>query len=345
MISRIKKLENKLFYNTSILIILVVFFSFKNEGNNSHIYISKIDSTLCSPCEQIKKWAKEFKKDSCLKRYLPTKEEQNKGWVYIDSCQIEAKFLQTLSNKYDNYRYVHLIECSKYNSVQEKIDVFLYHQNRRWFAKRLPIILKYGNTDNQDMISASSYFNFDAKYDLCELLREAIKDIKSDPSLKNYLPTQEEINKESTLLKECKDKILYFRAFRNKYQYLALVDIDTWSSEYFDNRKEWEQDYIPNIINQQETIACRKAAPLFIEYEKSETKYEFLKSIYESKSVSLTFRLSQLKSKNCADTMYFAYTMLSKIDSLNFDAGGMGSIYVLDTEEEFFRKLKNSKID
>ncbi|WP_338767596.1 hypothetical protein WAF17_06130 [Bernardetia sp. ABR2-2B] len=304
-----------------------------------------MDSIFCSPCLQIKKWKKELEKDSCLKRYLPTKKLQSAGRTYIDSCKKEALFLQTLSDKYNNYRYVYLVECSKYNSLQEKINNFLYYENRRWFAKKCPITIKYGNIDNQNIISSASYFNFEVKYNLCQLLEEAIQDIKSDKSLKNYLPTREEISKQSTLLDECEYKILYFRAFKKKYNDLALNDVDTWNSAYFDNCKEWEQDYISNIISREEAMVCRKTAPLFMEYNKTDNKYKFLKKIYESDAVSLSFHLSQLKLKNCNDTMYFAYAMLSKIDSLWIDAGGMGSIYVLDKKEDFFRKLKNSKID
>ena len=60
--------------------------------------------------------------------------------------------------------------------------------------------------------------------------------------------------------------------------------------------------------------------------------------LYQEKGYS-NFNLSDLEVENCQDTIFFLYRMLDDMP-MKYDAS-FGSIYLKDTEEEFYQKLKN----
>lgn len=188
---------------------------------------------------------------------------------------------------------------------------------------------------------SSSLSSYSKQTEKCTVLEKYIQTIQSDTTLSSYLPISAEVQNQTTLLSDCKNKIKFFYAFYEKYE----TNKDFLSDSIFDFTQLMEYSNIKDSLDYEEKMVCIKQAPLFIEYKKSKNKNLFLEKLYKTRSFPLTFQIEHLTTKNCLDTTFFLYEMLSEIDDLSIDGGGHGHLYILDKEEEFFKKIRKAKLN
>ena len=187
----------------------------------------------------------------------------------------------------------------------------------------------------------SSLSSYSKQTEKCTALEKYIQIIQSDTTLSSYLPTSAEVQNQTTLLSDCKDKIKFFYAFYEKYE----TNKDFLSDSIFDFTQLMEYSNIKDSLEYEEKMICTRQAPLFVKYRKSKDKNLFLEKLYRTRYFPLTFQIEHLTTKNCLDTTFFLYEMLSEIHGLKIDGGGQGHLYILDKKEEFFKKIRKAELN
>ncbi|WP_291727548.1 hypothetical protein [Bernardetia sp.] len=175
------------------------------------------------------------------------------------------------------------------------------------------------------------------KENYCKFIQRVNKELKSDITLEVYLPTSADIARQSTYIQECREEIKFFYAFKQKHDALYKKEIDWNSDDWFEPSLMKIQE-VYYCIQSREKDICFEEAPLYQSFKEAESQYLFLKRLYQEKGYS-NYNLSNLEVENCHDTIFFLYRMLDDMP-LKYDAS-FGNIYLIDTKEQFYKKLKD----
>ncbi len=171
----------------------------------------------------------------------------------------------------------------------------------------------------------------------CKFIEKVVQNVKQDTSLIQYLPTPLEVKRQFTYLENCTYETKFFYAFKYKYDSLKR-NKNTQEEEDWLKSTTIEIQRAYYHIQSKEKDKCFESNPLYQTFQESSTQHSFLKELYKKRG-HFNFNLSDLEVEDCQDTTFFLYYMLDDMP-LKYDAS-FGNIYLLNTEEEFYQKLKD----